>query len=140
MDGVLFIGVRGGRERKKPDFILFANRDVLKGKKKSFCLCQGLLSINFWPEISLNHTHGALLLHNSKKEDKWGSLKLKAWIYNCQKVPKSHLTFTIRCPVSPWWLNTASENVLNPRHEVVTQRPEAWQPRDTFQKDGIRCL
>lgn len=41
MDGVLFIGVRGGRERKKLDFILFANRDVLKGKKE-FLLVSGI--------------------------------------------------------------------------------------------------
>lgn len=110
----------------------FANRDILK--KKPVCLCWVILSINVWSEISLNHTHGALL-HNSKKEDKWGSLKLRLGFTTAQKSLKTHLTFTIRCPVCPWWLsNTSSENALNPRRKVVTRRPEAGQPEPQSKK------
>lgn len=107
---------------------------------KSVCLCWRLFSINVWSEISLNHTHGALL-HNSKKEDNWGSLKLKLGFTTAQKFLKSHLTFTIRCPLCPRWLNnTSHENAFNPRRKVFTQRPEAWQLRAAFQKDRVSCL
>jgi hypothetical protein len=68
MDGVLLIGVRGRREGRKLDFILFFFF-VTEFFFLSLCLCWGLLSINFLSEISLNRTHRALL-HNSKKEDK----------------------------------------------------------------------
>lgn len=137
MDAILFIAIRRGRQRRKLDFILFCKQ---RYKKKSVCLCWGPFSINVWSEISLNHTHGALL-HNSKKEDKWGSLKLRLGFTTAQKFLESHLTFTIRCPLCPWWLNnTSSENVFNPRRKVVTQRPEAWQLRAAFQKDRVSCL